>query len=358
MRGKLAVLLAGVWAAAGPAAAPPGGLDATRRARLADLEEGLKKYAQAGQLAEAEKLARQALALRRRWQGESHWRVTAARLEAERWQQLRGVPPERRRELGEALRLLDEGTRRQDRGRHAEAEEVLRQAMKTFRALLGEDHPETARSCAGVAYNLGAQGKSRLAQPLYEKALALRRKALGEAHPDTATSYNGLAFNLQAQGEYAQARALYEKALAIRLRVLGEEHPDTATSYNNLAFILGAAQGKGSEAQRLYEKALAIRLRVLGEEHPHTAGSYNNVAFNLDQQGKYAQAQPLYRKALRISRKVLGERHPGTAISYNNAGYNLHGQRKHSQALPPGSTHTFQGGNRRGGGRGAHRAVI
>ena len=61
---------------------------------------------------------------------------------------------------------------------------------------------------------------------------------LGERHPDYAKSLNNLAMLLEAQGDYAGARPLYEKALAIRKEVLGERHPDYAKSLNNLAMLL------------------------------------------------------------------------------------------------------------------------
>jgi CHAT domain-containing protein/tetratricopeptide (TPR) repeat protein len=333
MRSNLAVLLAGVWVLCGWAAAPPGGLDGTRQARLAELDRRVAKHAHAGEFAEAEKLGRQALAWRQRWQGETHWKVREARAEAERWQRLTRVPAKDRPEVGKALGLLDEGARWRGRGRHPEEERRLRQALAIFRKVLGGDHPLTAATCDGVAGALGRQGKHPQAQALAEKALQTRRKVLGEEHPDTAASYNSLASCLSDQARYAQAQPLFERALATRRKALGDGHPDTAQSYNNVAFNLDA-QGKHAQAQPLHEKALAIKRQVLGEGHPRTAMSYNSLASNLGAQGKRAAAQPLYEKALQIRRQALGEGHPDTAQSYNNVAFNLWEQGKHAQAQP------------------------
>ena len=49
------------------------------------------------------------------------------------------------------------------------------------------------------------------------------QKLLGEEHPETAKSYNNLASNLDHQGKYTQAEPLYQKALALRQKLLGEE---------------------------------------------------------------------------------------------------------------------------------------
>jgi len=119
-----------------------------------------------------------------------------------------------------------------------------------------------------LAYNLNAQGKYALAQPLFGKALEICRRLLGDNHPHIATSYNNVASNLNAQGEYAAAQPLYEKALEIRRRLLTDEHSDTATSDDNVASNLNA-QGKYATAQSLddYEKALEIRRRLLTDTH-------------------------------------------------------------------------------------------
>ncbi len=100
------------------------------------------------------------------------------------------------------------------------------------------------------------QGKAAEAEPFFGKALKIFRKVLGEEHPDTATSYNNVAHFLHAQGKAAEAEPLYRKALAIRRKALGEEHPDTLTSYNNVAYTLHA-QGKTTEAAEFLVRAMA-----------------------------------------------------------------------------------------------------
>ena len=124
--------------------------------------------------------------------------------------------------------------------------------------------------CTQLSIHLQMIGSYAEAQYFIEQALAIQQKVLGEEHPDTAKSLNDLAGLYQAQGKYEQAEPLYQQALAIRQKVLGEEHPDTAKSLNDLA-ALYQAQGKYEQAEPLYQQALAIRQKVLGEEHPDTA---------------------------------------------------------------------------------------
>jgi CHAT domain-containing protein/tetratricopeptide (TPR) repeat protein len=283
-------------------------------------EEGRKAMASVGELdrkaqverqrvhyADAERIDRILLEIRRKWLGDDH-------------------PDTAQSHNSVAFNLNAQG-------KYTEAEPLFRHALAIKLKALGEDHPDTALGYNNVAFTLDAQGKSAAAEPLLRKALAIQLKALGENHPDTALSYNNLAGNLNAQGKYTEAEPLLRKALAINLKARGDNHPYTATSYNNLAANLNA-QGKSAEAEPLFRQALAIRLKALGENHPDTALGYNNVAFTLNAQGKYTEAEPVFRKALAIYLKVLGENHPKTAQSYNNLALNLDAQGKSSEAEP------------------------
>jgi tetratricopeptide (TPR) repeat protein len=331
-----ALVLGVAVAGAARAAAPPMTyrlLTAEEQRQVAALTRRMNQQAGGGDFEEAERLARDVLALRERVQGKRHWQSVDARLEVEHWQRLRAVPVAYRGEVGQGLRVVAKADALRARGRYREAEQAGREALALLKKALGEGHPATATAYSVMAYNLEVQGKYAQAQPLYAKALAIHQKALGENHPETAISLNNLALNLDAQGKYPRAQPLFEKALAIRRKALGEDHPRTARGYNNLALNLDA-QGKYARAQPLFEKALAIRRKALGENHPHTAISYHGMASNLNYQGKYAEAQPLYEKALAIYKKALGEDHAHTGAGYNGLAQNLSAQGSYAQAHP------------------------
>jgi CHAT domain-containing protein/tetratricopeptide (TPR) repeat protein len=218
-------------------------------------------------------------------------------------------------------------------GKYALAQPLYEKALSIRRRLLTDDHPRTAQSYDNLAANFNSQGNYAVAQALYEKALEIHRRLLTDEHPFTAITYNDMAANLRAQGKYALAQPLFEKALGIRRRLLTDDHPDTAVSYNDVALNL-MDQGKYAQAQPLWEKSLEIRRRLLTDDHPETATSYSGVAANLNHQGKYAQAQPLYQKALEINRRLLGDDHPNTATDYDNLAANLRYQGKYDAAQP------------------------
>src|SRR5262249_38943882 len=153
----------------------------------------IAQFKEAGKFAEAIAPAREARAIRIRAQGPEHWQTADAKRQLETLWLIAARSRDLQNEFSKLAKLEADADRLKEKGRYADAE------------------------------------------PLVREALEIRRKALGEEHPETATSYNNLGFNLNAQSKYADAAPLVRKALEIHRRVLGEEHPDTATSYSNVA---------------------------------------------------------------------------------------------------------------------------
>ena len=65
---------------------------------------------------------------------------------------------------------------------------------------------------------------------LHQDALAERERTLGPDHPETLRSCTGLANSFYAAGHYPEAIELFQETLARRARTLGPEHPDTLRS--------------------------------------------------------------------------------------------------------------------------------
>ena len=221
----------------------------------------------------------------------------------------------------------------ESQGRYSEAEPLYKQALAIKKQQLGDNHPSTATSLNNLAELYRVQGRYSEAEPLYQQALAIRRKQLGDNHPNTARSLNNLASLYQNQGRYSEAEPLYKQALAIFKQQLGDNHPSTATSLNNLAELY-RVQGRYSEAEPLYQQALAIRRKQLGDNHPNTARSLNNLASLYQNQGRYSEAEPLYKQALAIFKQQLGDNHPSTASSLNNLAGLYESQGRYSEAEP------------------------
>ncbi|UCE60824.1 MAG: serine/threonine protein kinase [Phycisphaerales bacterium] len=196
-------------------------------------------------------------------------------------------------------------------------------AARTYRRILGEEHPSTLESMDHLAHTLYRQGKWDESASAHRRTLEIKRRVLGEEHPDTLVSMNNLGLALRDEGKWAEAEELHRRALELQLRVLGEEHPSTLASMSNLANMV-SDQGKLSEAETLYRRALEIQRRALGEEHVNTLAWMNNLANTLNREGKWVEAEELTRRALEIQRRVLGEEHPNTTALMNNLAITLH----------------------------------
>jgi len=220
-----------------------------------------------------------------------------------------------------------------ERGQYADAKPLFKQAMKIYRTVLGERHPDYATSLNNLAALYHAMGRHADAEPLFKQAMEIRRTVLGERHPHYATSLNNLAGLYNNMGRHADAEPLYKQAMEIRRTVLGERHPDYADSLNNLAGLC-YAMGRHAEAEPLFKQAMEIRRTVLGEQHPDYAQSLNNLALLYDAMGRHAEAELLLKQAMEIRRTVLGERHPDYADSLNNLALLYDAMGRHTDAEP------------------------
>jgi tetratricopeptide (TPR) repeat protein len=328
-------LLAIVLAAAGAASAEEPlykrllqGEDAKKAAAL---QKQIAERWAAGKFAEAVAPAEELLALRKRVQGEDHGEAADAARMLRTLRRAAALPAEKQASLAQAPGLAAKAATLRDRGKYAEAEPLLRQALGVYEEVLGPKHPLTARLCNNLATNLEKLGRAREAEPLHRRALAIFEEVLGPRHPDTATGRGNLASNLDAQGRAKEAEPLHRKSLAACEEVLGPKHIETTRGYANLAANL-ESQGRIKDAEPLIRKALAVREEVLGPKHPLTAIAYNNLAANLKAQGRFQEAEPLLRKAVAIFEEVLGPRHPNTAIGCGNLALNLQEQGRAKEA--------------------------
>ncbi|MFM9960451.1 MAG: tetratricopeptide repeat protein [Planctomycetaceae bacterium] len=264
-----------------------------QRKQLAEAEVAngrVVRLYQAGQFADAVKLAERVLETRRGLFGEDH--------------------PDTSLSLNNLAELY------RSQANYAAAEPLFQRTLKITEKTLGPDHPDTASNLNYLAKLYYSQANYAAAEPLYQRALKIREKTLGPDHPDTATSLNDLAALYYSQANYAAAERLYQRALKIREKTLGPDHRDTATSLNNLA-ALYKSQGNYTAAEPLYQRTLKIYEKALGPDHPNTATSLNNLAELNQSQANYAAAEPLFQRALKIHEKVLGPDHPLTATSLN-----------------------------------------
>jgi tetratricopeptide (TPR) repeat protein len=282
----------------------------------------IQKLLESEALAEAEKLAREAL-------GQSETALSRQALETANFHRL----------LGDAL---------YSQRRFAEAEPHFRQAFQMRERFRGE-HLDTAVSAADLGYTLRQLGRLEEAEPLYRKALDLRVALLGAADAEVARSWQRLARLVDQRGEPLRAAGLMDEALkagrvAFEARtpllaewtgeraamlhdgrkleeaeagyrevlamaadgIVDSDGAVAATAMTGLANLLAATR-RADEAEGLYKSALAARERMWGPVHASVASVLEGMGRLYERAGRYADALPPYRRALAIRDTVGGD---------------------------------------------------
>ncbi|MCC5945011.1 MAG: CHAT domain-containing protein [Bernardetiaceae bacterium] len=190
------------------------------------------------------------------------------------------------------------------------SENYFQQALTLRKEILGETHPDNARSLNNLATVYHNMGNYAQVDPLYREALKIYKETLGEKHPDYTLSLNNLAILYMNMGNYAQAETLHRESLQVRKEALGEKHPDYTLSLNNLASLY-RIMGNYVQAEHLFKESLQIYKETVGEKHFSYAVVLNNLGELYRHMGNYTQAEPLLEQSLKKNLKeILGEKHP------------------------------------------------
>lgn len=241
----------------------------------------------------------------------------------------------------------------------AEAEICFKQALRTVKAIQGEDSLEVADILNRLAVTQSQQQLLSDAEQAIKQSLAIRETRLTADDPDLGDSYNNIAAIYQNLGKFQDAESYYRKAIYTQ-EMAGEiPYKSLLDSLNNIVVLLHkndkrqiaepyikkmlAVSEKGygkdsqeyanvlnfvatqsiteqqySHAENLFAEAFAIREKKLGSNHLKTAESANNLAVSLVKQGKLKQAEPFMRHAFAVTYIVLGLSNPLTQERWNS----------------------------------------
>ena len=233
-----------------------------------------------GRYVEAELLHRKSLEITRRVLGEDHpytaesWTDLAANLNgqgksAEAEPMLRNALKICRGRMGETHPLTVRchgrlGLILHEQEKYVEAEDCLRKALEISRGA-PEDRPESITTRYHLATTLVARGKLAESETLLREAMAMGRRTRDEGHPHMAAISGLLVLTLIARGKYEEAETTaiaairgYESArLRVGLRGLDRTEFGTSTSPPLLLAALLARRGEGRDAWRHWESSLA-----------------------------------------------------------------------------------------------------
>jgi len=243
-----------------------------------------------GQYPEAERLARQALAIENlRLLRDSPIRAEAAAA------------------LGNALQID---------GKYQEAVQMLDESVRVQSGPGGDpaDLPESLMALADAHGYLGHYAK---VDALVRRAMEIDRQIYGPTHPHLADELSELGGNQEILGNYAEAEKYYRQALEIVQSWYGSDHPETAWQMARLAQALGA-QGKYDEGEKLVQQALPIEEHAYGTVHPKVAFMLNLLVDPAERKGNMDQAESYLTRMLNIDRSVYGDKHPSVTTAMAN----------------------------------------
>ena len=199
-------------------------------------------------------------------------------------------------EVVHGLVLLARGLR--FRGLREPAAEILEEALTIQERLFPGDHPDTGRLLVEISRLLKVNSRLAEAEIRAERALSMNRRLFGNVHPSVSSALNALASIHRELGEFEEAGELYQESLDLERRLLGTENLRFAIALYNQAYFLHLSLGRPAEAVPLFEEALEIAIRTVGEEHVNAGFFGAGLGGALVDLGRAHEAEPLLRQAL------------------------------------------------------------
>ena len=197
------------------------------------------------------------------------------------------------------------------------AEPLLQRVLKIIEKAFGPEHQETAKTLSNLGALYRSRGDLAKAESLFQRALKIDEKTLGPDHLHTSVDLGHLGQLYCGMGDFAKAEPPFQRALKIQETTLGPDHPDTGMALDNLATVY-TSLGDYAKAEPLLQRALKINEKTFGFSHPKTARALDSLACLYFLLRDYAKAEALFQRALKIDDKTLGPDHPDTALVLNN----------------------------------------
>src|SRR5256886_11499094 len=154
----------------------------------------------------------------------------------------------------------------EDRGRYADAIEVLEEAVRLRRAAGAPPTPELASSLRELANTHYYAGHLAVADSLDRLVLAMTRRLNGERHPLVAEDLINLGAVQQEWGHYQEAERYYRQALDITQAFYGPNHYKTAAGLTVLGRALRFEPRGNDEAGQPRRPTAALPGQGIGAE--------------------------------------------------------------------------------------------
>ncbi|MGE0481478.1 MAG: tetratricopeptide repeat protein [Phycisphaerae bacterium] len=198
------------------------------------------------------------------------------------------------------------------RGRFAEAEPLLREALPLHERGPDAASPAYAQSLDNLAKVLASLGRPDEAEQQMRRSIDIRRRLYPGDHVDLAVGLSGLAAVRFQRGDPAEAESLFRESLDMQRRLTPGDAPEIARALSNLGVVLGKA-GKQPAAEALHREALEMRRRLFPGDSIDVAISMINLATELGRRNADDDAESHYRAAIEMFERLNESEHPYAA---------------------------------------------
>jgi tetratricopeptide (TPR) repeat protein len=186
----------------------------------------------------------------------------------------------------------------QGRRRPAEAEPMFREGLARRLRLFGPTHQFTQSSIGYLGRALLQQGRLTEAEPLLREVVDVWRRSPGRAGGPVYRALIDLGQILDERGRTSQADAHFTEAVAIVTKAFPAGYFARGDAQSALADHL-LKSGRNSEALALAGQVLGGRRETLGDEHPAVGAALILHARALAASGKIADADVAFRDGIR-----------------------------------------------------------
>jgi len=174
-----------------------------------------------------------------------------------------------------------------------------RDELALRRKLQNDDDAAIAQTLFAFGQLLGNERKYAEADAVLREALRRQRRRSANEHPDLADCLDQFAELLRQEGNLEEAERLCREALAMRRKLLGDTHPQLATSLQHLGMVL-VARGSWSEAEAPLREAVKIEART-NISIFQALSSHPWLIEVLEHQGRFDEAEATCRDLLELA---------------------------------------------------------
>jgi tetratricopeptide (TPR) repeat protein/tRNA A-37 threonylcarbamoyl transferase component Bud32 len=193
---------------------------------------------------------------------------------------------------------------------YEDAERHLQEALALRRGILGDEHPDIARTIINLVWVetwITGDQYNEEHEELLREAIAMQRRLLGDKHPDLAEGLRVLGWIRYTDTDLTAADSLMRLAYSMQKELLGRDHESVAATANLLGGYILKEKGDLEASETFLSEALEIRRQLYGDDHWRVAECMNYLASLLNYRGDPEGAVRFGREAIRINRKAFDE---------------------------------------------------